>query len=277
MIAKASTGSDFGGVLRYVLGKDKKAEVLHTQHLYSRPDQAARIMAEMRDCAAQNGRCKKPVYHLSLSWPEEDAPSASQMVATARRFLQDLGLGEHHALVVRHRDTAHEHVHIVVNRVHVDTLKAWSPGLNRLRLPPICRAVEREMGWRVVPSRRRSDRARPTAKEQTAERKRGVEPLAKAIRRKCWNRLAYARTWEDVESALNAGGYTLAVGGRRGGLVITDGKRQTSASRVHRGLSRPKLERRFEMSLEDHRAAAERIRKRVALAWDRGRGDDMGL
>ena len=84
--------------------------------------------------------------------------------------------------------------------------------------------------------------------------------------------MSYARTWGDVESALNAGGYTLAVGGRRGGLVITDGKRQTSASRVHRGLSRPKLERRFGRTLEDDRLARERQREQLRERqwdWDR--------
>jgi len=37
--------------------------------------------------------------------------------------------------------------------------------------------------------------------------------------------------------------------------AVEDGKRLTSASRVHRELSRPKLERRFGLSLGEHRAA----------------------
>ncbi len=83
--------------------------------------------------------------------------------------------------------------------------------------------------------------------------------------------MSYARTWGDVESILNASGYALAVGGRRGGLVITDGKRQTSASRVHRGLSRPKLEKRFGTTLEEDRLARERQheRRRTVVALER--------
>ena len=276
MIASAGVGGGFGGVLGYVLDEKKGAEVVHQQELLAQGEERALLLDEMRMCAEQNLRCTRPVYHLSLSWAPEDHPTPEQVVATAQRFLLDLGLQEHQALVVRHHDTAHEHVHIVVNRVHPDTGKTWKAGLHRRRLPPICRRVERDMGWRIVPSERGHDQALPTAREQTAERKRGVEPLAKRINRECGERLSNASTWHQMERILRMHGYALATGGRRGGLAITDGKRQTSASRVRRDLSRPKLERRFELSLEDHRAAAERIRKRVALAWNRG-GDDMGL
>ena len=277
MIAKAATGSDFGGVLRYVLDEEKGVEIIHQQELLFGPDERALFLDEMRLCAEQNMRCTKPVYHLSLSWAPEDRPTTEQVAATARRFLRDLGLQEHQAVVVRHRDTAHAHVHIVVNRVHPDTGKTWKAPHWQRGLHVLCRRVEREMGWRLVPSERAPDRARPTAREQTAWRKRGVEPLAKKIHRACGARLASARTWHELERTLQLYGYALGPPGRRGGLVFTDGKRQTSASRVHRELSRPKLERRFGLSLEEARSAVERVPERPVLAWGRSRDDGLGL
>ena len=277
MIAKAGTGSDFAGVIRYVLSEDKGPEVLHLQELLFRPDERALFLEQMRWCAEQNLRCTKPVYHLSLSWAPEDRPTPEQVAVTSRRFLRDLGLQEHQAVVVRHYDTAHAHVHIVVNRVHPDTGKTWKAGLHRQRLPPICRRVEREMGWRIVPSERAPDQARPTAREQTAWRKRGIEPLAHKINRSCGDQLSRARTWHGLEAVLKGHGYAIAPSGRWGGLVFTDGKRQTSASRVHRELSRPKLERRFGLSLEEARAAVQRVRERPVLAWGRSRDDGLGL
>ena len=189
MIASAGVGGGFGGVLGYVLDEKKGAEVVHQQELLAQGEERALLLDEMRMCAEQNLRCTRPVYHLSLSWAPEDHPTPEQVVATAQRFLLDLGLQEHQALVVRHHDTAHEHVHIVVNRVHPDTGKTWKAGLHRRRLPPICRRVERDMGWRIVPSERGHDQALPTAREQTAERKRGVEPLAKRIQQRVWGAL----------------------------------------------------------------------------------------
>ncbi len=277
MIAKAGTGSDFGGVIRYVLSEDKGPEVLHQQELLFRPDERVLFLDEMRLCAEQNLRCTKPVYHLSLSWAPEDRPTPTQVTATSRRFLRDLGLQEHQAFVVRHRDTAHDHVHIVANRVHPDTGKTWKPPHWQRGLHVLCRRVEREMGWQIVPSDRAPDQARPTAREQTAWRKRGVEPLAKKIHRACGARLASSSSWHELERILKMYGYAVAPSGRRGGLVFTDGKRQTSASRVHRELSRPKLERRFGRSLEGHRAALQRIREHMDWSWHRERDDDLGL
>ena len=278
MIAKAGTGSDFGGVMRYVLSKDKAAEVIHSQQLFSRLEHegAARVVGEMRACAELSGRCKKPVYHLTLSWAPGDAPTPEQVAVTAQRFLRDLGLQEHQALVVRHRDTAHEHVHIVVNRVHPDTRKAWAPPHWQRGLHALCRRIERDMGWRLVAAERAPNRARPRAGEQTAERKRGVEPLAKEINRKCGERLSTAATWRQLERILQAHGYTLEQGTRhRQGLSISNGRRQVSASRVRRDLSRPKLEKRFGFTLEGERKARER--RLEARALEREQEWDWGL
>ena len=298
MIAKAGTGSSFGGALGYLLSEDKQPEVIHSQELFSRAveDGPPRVAGEMQACAAQSTRCTKPVYHLSLSWAPEDNPTPEQVAATSRRFLRDLGLQEHQAVVVRHYDTAHAHVHIVVNRVNPYTGKAWKPPHWQRGLHVLCRRVEREMGWRVVSSERAPDRARPTAREQSAWRHRGVEPLAQKISRACGDQLCRARTWHGLEHVLKAHGYAIAPSGRWGGLVFTDGKRLTSASRVHRELSRPKLERRFGLSLEEARSAvrgfregrlgrgldkaradAERVRERPVLGWGRSRDDGLGL
>ena len=95
MIAKAATGSDFGGVLRYVLDEEKGVEVIYQQELVFRPDERSLFLDEMRLCAEQDLRCTKPVYHLSLSWAPEDNPTPEQVAVTSRRFLRDLGLDAH--------------------------------------------------------------------------------------------------------------------------------------------------------------------------------------
>ncbi len=249
MIAKAATGSDFGGVL----DEEKGVEVIHQQELFFGPDERPLFLDEMRWCAEQNMRCMKPVYRLSLFWAPEDSPSPAQVDATARRFLRDLGLQEHQAVVVRHHNPTRVIVHIVANRVHPDTGKAWKAP-HWQRLSALCRRVEHEMGWRVVSSERAPDQARPTPREQRAWRHRGVEPLAQKINRSCGAQLSRARSWHELERILKTHGYAVGPSGPRGGLVFTDGKRQTSASRVHRELSRPKLERRFGRSLEEARA-----------------------
>ena len=251
MIAKATQGADFGGVLRYVLDPKKGAEVLHVQELFHGPDKRRGLLREMRVCAGRSGRCEKPVFHLSLSWAAADNPTAEQIRDTGKRFLDELGLAEHQALIVRHCDTDYVHAHIVVNRVHPDTAKARAVGYHR-RLHQICRRLEQELRWQRVPSRKAHDRARPTVREVMVERKRGVAPLAQEINERCAVSLGDAGSWDQLEAVLAKHGYSLQAGTRqRQGLVFTDGKRQVSASRVRRDLSMPKLTERFGQTREE--------------------------
>ncbi|MBN6739848.1 relaxase/mobilization nuclease domain-containing protein [Acidithiobacillus sp. MC6.1] len=83
---------------------------------------------EMMDIAARqtqkNGKFKgDPVYHLVLSWREEDSlaggsPNAKQVEDCVKHTLKALGMEECQAVWAIHRDTKDDHVHIAVNRVH---------------------------------------------------------------------------------------------------------------------------------------------------------------
>lgn len=64
---------------------------------------------------------KTPVMHYTLSWAPDDRPSKQQMMDAALQSLKALGLGDHQAAIAAHNDTAHPHVHIVVNTVHPTT------------------------------------------------------------------------------------------------------------------------------------------------------------
>ncbi len=87
-------------------------------------DQAKEVAREMHVSAQVSSRCEKPVYHVSLSFDKEDAPSRAQMEAMCNTVLRDLGLEDHQAFLVAHSDTAHLHVHMMVNRVHPETGRA---------------------------------------------------------------------------------------------------------------------------------------------------------
>ena len=102
----------------------------------------------MRVAAAQSSRCKKPVYHVSLSFAAEDQPTHVQMEKACAAMLKDLGLQDHQAWMVAHRGTAHPHVHVMVNRVHPDTGKAWSAGHDYRRIEHTLRQLEQR--WDLI-------------------------------------------------------------------------------------------------------------------------------
>lgn len=64
-----------------------------------------------------------PVKTLSLAWHPDDASKLTKadMLEAADSFLEQMGWNEHQALIVAHNDTAHPHVHIILNRVHPET------------------------------------------------------------------------------------------------------------------------------------------------------------
>lgn len=66
-------------------------------------------------------KCTEPVKTLSLSWHPSERPGADEMIAAADRFLERMGWQEHQAVYIGHSDTAHPHIHIILNRVHPET------------------------------------------------------------------------------------------------------------------------------------------------------------
>jgi hypothetical protein len=66
-------------------------------------------------------KCTDPVKTISLSWHPSETPTPEQMIAAADSYLTRMGWSEHQALYVGHNDTAHPHIHIILNRVHPET------------------------------------------------------------------------------------------------------------------------------------------------------------
>ena len=74
-------------------------------------------------------------------------------------------LEKHQALIVAHSDTAHRHVHVIVNRVDLETGKAAAVGRSRLRLSEWAKGYEEAQGQircerRGLNNQRRGKRSR---------------------------------------------------------------------------------------------------------------------
>ena len=66
-------------------------------------------------------KCTDPVKTISLSWHPSETPTQEQMIVAADSYLTRMGWNEHQAVYVGHNDTAHPHIHIILNRVHPET------------------------------------------------------------------------------------------------------------------------------------------------------------
>lgn len=273
MIGNVSRGSSFGGLHAYLVHgpaqDDDRAEGLQDYLLgptsnralwtsvrnlpTDDPQLAARIMTAT---AAQNVRVQKPVYHLSLALEPGEELSRQQWEQVADRVLRDLGLDEHQVLIVAHDDTEHPHVHLMINRVHPQHLKAWHNGHDYYRVEKSLRHIERDMGLRQVPGHhyRLKDQERPeregqeTAGERARRERTGEPSWAEQVRFRTYNTLRKAESWRELENGLADEGLRLKR--RGGGLVVTDGERMVKASRLYRRASYHWLESRFGESYE---------------------------
>ena len=159
MTHKTKKSSSISGTMRYVMEKED-AEVLFSQNMLG--DTREEMVSEMR-LTAKLAQLKDPAYHLMISWHPKDQVTNEQMAEVAQALVKALGLAEHHAVVVRHGDTEHPHLHMVANRVHPrhgrprmdgkGNYRAWGPGLDGGVIAPVLRKFERKYDWTQVKSR----------------------------------------------------------------------------------------------------------------------------
>lgn len=156
MIAVSSSGKTFRALAAYLANgqsgeeQDRVAWTASRNLPTSDPELAATFM---RATAGQSDRIQKPVYHVALSFDPNDPVDRANMERVADRVLERLGLAEHQALIVAHRDRAHAHLHLLVNRVHPENGKAWERWKDQPVIQQVLREEERALGLREVPGR----------------------------------------------------------------------------------------------------------------------------
>jgi hypothetical protein len=153
VIAVSSSGRSFRALATYLAAgrsgdeRDRVAWSAGRNLPTDDPELAAKFM---RATAAQSDRVEKPVYHIALSFDPNDAVDRATMERVADRVLERLGLTEHQAVIVSHRDREHAHVHILVNRVHPETGLAWERWKDQPLIQQVLREEERALGLREV-------------------------------------------------------------------------------------------------------------------------------
>ncbi len=153
MIAVSSSGKSFRALAAYLANGRSGKEQERVAWTASRnlptedPELAATFMCAT---AARSDRVETPVYHVALSFDPNDPVDRAAMERVADRVLDRLGLGEHQAIIVAHRDRAHAHLHLLVNRVHPETGKAWERWKDRPLIQEVLREEERSLGLRQV-------------------------------------------------------------------------------------------------------------------------------
>jgi hypothetical protein len=129
-------------------------------------DEMWRTAEDARHLKARSGlaptgrKNETPVKTVSLAWAPGQSPAREEMCAAADSFLKAMGWAEHQALYVAHNDTAHSHLHLIINRVHPDTGRTLQDWQERKRAQRWALDYEREHGAVLCPGRAARHEAR---------------------------------------------------------------------------------------------------------------------
>ncbi|BAI76379.1 relaxase/mobilization nuclease MobA (plasmid) [Azospirillum sp. B510] len=134
--------SCFAAAIAYVAAPGKASHL--ALHEILSLDLAA---AQMRFISDACPRCRDPLYHLVVSWPEDETPTDDEVEEAARHLLRRIGFDDHQWVLAVHRNTASVHVHILICRVHPITGRAHYPHRDWVTLDRACREVELAQEW----------------------------------------------------------------------------------------------------------------------------------
>lgn len=145
MIAKIVKGSNFKGVVSYILDKEKDARILVCDGLLAENKET--IAGSFEAQARMNPRVTKPVGHIALAFSKEDEHRLTDraMAGIALEYLNAMGIKDTQIFIVRHFDKEHPHVHVTFNRIANDG-RTISDRNERIRSTRVCKELTRKYG-----------------------------------------------------------------------------------------------------------------------------------
>lgn len=145
MIAKIMKGSDFKGVVYYILNDGKGTQIIDSGGLFLENNDT--IAQGFIGQARMNPRVTKAVGHIALSFSKEDEPRLdnASLVRIAREYMEKMGIRNTQYIIGRHFDKEHPHVHIAYNRID-NNGKTISDRNDRFRSERICKELTKKYG-----------------------------------------------------------------------------------------------------------------------------------
>ena len=232
--------------------------------LAARGDAAAPRAARATNCGAENvGTALTAIaatqalntrtnndktYHLIVSFRAGEKPAAAELRIIEASLCEAIGLGDHQRLSVLHEETGNPHLHIAINKIHPETLRAVEPYYDHRALATSCEELERRFGLARDNHRPREGGRKPPARARDMRAHAGRETFAAWTgRRAAQIREAVlgATTWGETHRALAR--FDLALHPRGAGLVIASRTIDATlkASAIGRALSSPSLSARL--------------------------------
>ena len=247
MIAKIVKGSNFRGVVNYILDKEKDAKILVCDGLFS--ENKDTIVMSFEAQSGMNPRVTKPVGHIALAFSKEDEHRLTDrtMAGIVLEYLERMGIKDTQVLVVRHFDKEHPHVHIAFNCIANDG-RIISDRNERIRSTRICKELTRKYGLYLSEGKENVKQHRLKEPDKT---KYGLYSILKSEVSRCgnWDMLAANLKKQGVEMRFKYKGKSDEVQG----VVFTMNGYLFSGSKIDRQFSYSKIDAALSANRQEER------------------------
>ncbi|WP_294627776.1 relaxase/mobilization nuclease domain-containing protein [uncultured Bacteroides sp.] len=236
MMAKITKGSDFKGVVDYILDKDKGTQMVAYDGLFM--ENKDTIAMSFNAQSQMNGKVSKPVGHIALSFSKEDEPRLTNrvMASIALEYMERMGIRDTQFFIARHFDKKHPHVHIAYNRID-NNGNTISDRNERLRSSRICKELTMKHGLHMADGKDNVKRERLKEPDRT---KYELYDILKSEVGRCgnWNVLVANLKRLGVEVHFKHKGQTNEIQG----IVFTKNGYHFNGSKVDRRFSYSKID-----------------------------------
>jgi len=149
MIGKITIGKSFNGCIRYCLN-DKQSDITQEKVMKNRAEvvlfnqcygNERELIQQFNEVRQLNSKLSKPVLHITLSLAPGEQLSKDKLMEMCQDCARDIGFENNQYIAVHHRDTNHQHIHIVANRVGFDK-RTVSDSKNFQKIASYCRKME---------------------------------------------------------------------------------------------------------------------------------------
>jgi len=144
MIAKVIRARGYKGICDYIFNHGDP-ELLGGNIAAHNPDTAVKDFNAVR-CLRRE--ILKPCLHIPLSLPPGDTLNPEQWTETAEKYMSHMGINikNHQWMLVRHSDKAHEHAHLIINKIGLDGI-LYDDSNTAYRSISACRDLEKDLPY----------------------------------------------------------------------------------------------------------------------------------
>ncbi len=149
MIGKIAIGKSFRGCLMYCLNDKRKQyadEVISKNRAeiiaFNKCNGTAHdLIKQFNQVKQLNPKLAKPVLHITLSLAPGEQLSKDKLMEVTEQCAKDFRFENNQYVSVLHKDTEHQHMHIIANRIGLDK-KTVSDSNSYKRVATFCRKME---------------------------------------------------------------------------------------------------------------------------------------